>query len=361
VFEALKYFVFAHIYVVYYSYILELIMALANGGKTVKILGLNPEEQASAADQLRQYNKLMADKIREDNLAAANSLRENNLSASNNLREDNVAASNNLRQDNQTKASGISNLDNINRTKSAGQAEKMASQQGNTLSGFYKELKQRKQESDKYTGRMGFKKDGLSSINIDNPRARKEKWGRETGSMKNLMGDIYGKAKEAKKKGALAKVKGEVEDMAANAISVATSELLQKSWLNAIDSYGLTVILYINFHVFCRFVFGAKFFCKLGHEWAGGKTGGEVGGAAKTASKSSGSGVIKSFFGMPFDVIGIAEAALLGLVDALILFSILISITPYIIMAYIIDNPAKALWENFGVFWEAIKVFSSVK
>lgn len=44
-----------------------------------------------------------------------------------------------------------------------------------------------------------------------------------------------------------------------------TSGLLKASWLNLIPSFGFT-LLWINFHVFLRWIF-PSFFCKLGKEW----------------------------------------------------------------------------------------------
>lgn len=62
-----------------------------------------------------------------------------------------------------------------------------------------------------------------------------------------------------------------------------TSWLLKMSWLNLIDSFGLTLI-YINIHVFLKWVLGEKLFCKLGEEWlpkqikeAGGEAGNTAG------------------------------------------------------------------------------------
>jgi hypothetical protein len=64
----------------------------------------------------------------------------------------------------------------------------------------------------------------------------------------------------------LKKAKGELEQAVAAPIRQATNKLLQQAWLNLIDSFGLTLI-YINIHVFLRFVVGKKLFCKLGQEW----------------------------------------------------------------------------------------------
>lgn len=65
------------------------------------------------------------------------------------------------------------------------------------------------------------------------------------------------------------KLKGEAEGIMDKATAPArkgTSALLKSAWTNLIQSFGLT-LLYINAHVFLRFVFGSKIFCKLGQEW----------------------------------------------------------------------------------------------
>ncbi len=45
-----------------------------------------------------------------------------------------------------------------------------------------------------------------------------------------------------------------------------TSRLLRQAWYCLIPSWGLTSV-YINLHVFLRFVLGKDLFCKLGDEW----------------------------------------------------------------------------------------------
>lgn len=52
-----------------------------------------------------------------------------------------------------------------------------------------------------------------------------------------------------------------------NPIKKSTSKLLRQSWLNLVDSFGLTFI-WINIHAFLHVVIGDKFFCKLGAEWS---------------------------------------------------------------------------------------------
>ena len=66
-----------------------------------------------------------------------------------------------------------------------------------------------------------------------------------------------------------------------------TSMLLKMSWLNLIDTFGLTLI-YINIHVFLRWVLGEKFSCKLGEEWAPSNLKTVAGGAEQAAGKMAG-------------------------------------------------------------------------
>ncbi|MCX6793172.1 MAG: hypothetical protein NTY12_04050 [Candidatus Falkowbacteria bacterium] len=255
------------------------------------------------------------------------------------------------------------NFDDISKIPTASQAETVAQSQGTSLKGLLNnvkqvpsKLKEAKKESDKYTGRLGMTKDGMSSIDINDPKARKEKFGvNSAGSMKSLMGDVFRKAKAEKKNGALGKVKDEAVAAGQNAISMATSELLQKSWLNAIDSWGLTVLFYINFHVFCRFVFGPKLFCKLGHEWTGGKSGGKTASVGQSASKGAGKSSVgssaESLFGLPFAALGLAEGALLGLVDLIILFVVLLQLSFWVIIILIMSGSMDTIWDFLGTIW----------
>jgi hypothetical protein len=74
----------------------------------------------------------------------------------------------------------------------------------------------------------------------------------------------------------LARKQSEKEQGAASAMATAitaparqvTDKLLQQAWIHFLlfDSFGLTLI-WINIHVFLRFIIGEKVFCKLGQEW----------------------------------------------------------------------------------------------
>lgn len=108
-----------------------------------------------------------------------------------------------------------------------------------------------------------------------------------------------------------------------------TGKLLQQAWLNLIDSWGLTLI-WINIHVFLRFVFGEQFFGKLGTEWL---SSGKTGGAAKAGTGS--------ILGIPEKGFGLLEAAVLGFLDLLVLVIAIISIAISCIFFYILTHPVE--------------------
>ncbi len=51
-----------------------------------------------------------------------------------------------------------------------------------------------------------------------------------------------------------------------NPLAFSLARLLRQSWINLIQSFGLTLI-WINIHVLGNIVFGPKVFCNLGEEW----------------------------------------------------------------------------------------------
>jgi hypothetical protein len=63
-----------------------------------------------------------------------------------------------------------------------------------------------------------------------------------------------------------AKAASEASRSTTNPMRQATDKLLQASWENLIDSFGLTLI-WIDIHVFLNKTFGPKVFCNLGDEW----------------------------------------------------------------------------------------------
>lgn len=65
--------------------------------------------------------------------------------------------------------------------------------------------------------------------------------------------------------------KGEARETVMSPIKMGSKRLLKWAWINLVPSFGLTLI-YINMHVFLRWVFPGLF-CKLGDEWVPVKTG----------------------------------------------------------------------------------------
>ncbi len=139
----------------------------------------------------------------------------------------------------------------------------------------------------------------------------------------------------------------------ASMVSRGTSEALKESWMNLIDSFGLTLI-YINLHVFCRFVLGEKFFCKLGQEWMSLPGGGSA-DVLKTPGASLDMPLPKSggggLFGLGLTGIGILEAALLAFIDIALIILIAVSLTPIMIMVNVLANPGDAAWSALTSFF----------
>jgi len=83
---------------------------------------------------------------------------------------------------------------------------------------------------------------------------------------------ILKQARELAKKQKQEKSKGkasEVKDLASNLL---TAQLLKLSWLNLIDSFGLTLI-YINYHFLRAHMLKSPGYCKFGDEWMKGAPG----------------------------------------------------------------------------------------
>lgn len=132
-------------------------------------------------------------------------------------------------------------------------------------------------------------------------------------------------------------LKGRVEETITAPVRQATNGLLRWAWMSLIPSFGLTLI-YINTHVFLRWVFGEKLFCRLGEEWIPKQLSAVAGGGGETASKS----------------IGLVEA--MGLLFLDIIFGvILISILSLI--ALIVSFLGAGLWTQLSWVWSAISSF----
>ena len=145
---------------------------------------------------------------------------------------------------------------------------------------------------------------------------------------------IRAKQEEARKKSLAGEAEEAAGQVGSKAAKVGTSRLLEMSWLNLIDSFGLTLI-YINIHVFLRWVLGEKFFCKLGEEWMPKKIAGAVEGAGQVAGKTA----------------GIAEVVLLIFLD-LIAGAIILALLALIVM--IVTWMGMSWWGKLGTIFSAI-------
>lgn len=140
-------------------------------------------------------------------------------------------------------------------------------------------------------------------------------------------------------------VKGKMAGKAAAPAKQATSQLLKQAWINLIDSFGLTLI-YINAHVFLRWVLGDTFFCKLGEEWIPKQAAAGGGEAGKTAGKG----------------IGIVEIMALLFLDLAVLFTVIMTLTWIYLLVDIYLHPIKAVWTyGIKIIWEAIKPLFTAK
>jgi len=131
------------------------------------------------------------------------------------------------------------------------------------------------------------------------------------------------------------KAKDKLEEKVTAPARAATSKLLQQAWINLIDSFGLTLI-YINLHVFLRFVLGEKLFCKLGQEWVPKQISSVSGAPGEMAGKT----------------IGIVEVMGLLLLDLIILFIIIMILSFIILLADAYAHPVKTF---LGISWEVAR------
>ncbi len=154
-------------------------------------------------------------------------------------------------------------------------------------------------------------------------------------------------SKENAQAGPVAGVLGRATDMAATAVNRGTSQFLQKMWMAAPNTYGLS-ILYVNLHWGLNKILGDKFFCPLGDEWF------QSGMPTKPGVKNTGS---EAILGVPKKGAGMLEGGILVSVDAIVLGLVLINVAFIVLVAWMIENPKDALWElGFGEFWKMVKV-----
>jgi len=137
-----------------------------------------------------------------------------------------------------------------------------------------------------------------------------------------------------------AKAKKKIEEKVAAPARAGTNKALRWAWLTLIPSFGLSLI-YINIHVFLRFVFGEKLFCKLGEEWIPKPLAGAGGEAGKGLSKS----------------IGIIEVMGLLFLDLVAFIIILTALGLVVMIMGWIKHPLDAIAQ---LGWGAISVLKSL-
>jgi hypothetical protein len=127
-------------------------------------------------------------------------------------------------------------------------------------------------------------------------------------------------------------LKNKAKEKVTAPIKMGTNRALQYAWGVLIPSWGLSII-YINMHVFLRFVF-PDLFCKLGEEWV-----------PKTmAGESTAKNVASTAFGI-VEIIGLL------IIDILIFFIIFSALG---IIVLIVDFLNKGWLGQLKVLWDAI-------
>ena len=111
------------------------------------------------------------------------------------------------------------------------------------------------------------------------------------------------------------KAKKKIEEKVTAPIKKASGQGLQKAWLSLGTVFGAIIgIIWINIHVFLRWVFGEKLFCKLGEEWLPPQAVEATGEAGETITKSA----------------GLIETMVLIFIDVIIFFIIAVLISLFI-------------------------------
>jgi hypothetical protein len=148
------------------------------------------------------------------------------------------------------------------------------------------------------------------------------------------------------------KVTAESNGLIKDGFSAGTDFLLRQSWYNIIDSFGATLI-WINCHIFLRFVVGEDYFKKLGHEW-------ETMGAAKLETAVAGAEA-KEALRLAGDRIGLGETMLVILLDLIVLFALLWFFVQVVLVVALItklgDTALQALTGPFVAIVDTINLF----
>jgi len=112
------------------------------------------------------------------------------------------------------------------------------------------------------------------------------------------------------------------------AVQKGSGRLLKLSWINLIDSFGLTYIYIVIHYIAAYFTPISNLFCKFGEEWI-----------PETAKKEMGAEKAKRL-SKKLELIEVAGCALIGLILLLLIFLILVIIG---LLVYVISNPIEAI------------------
>lgn len=197
------------------------------------------------------------------------------------------------------------------RIKPVGQSQEDFDREGKKLEEEAQERREEREEKKRFAkereeirnirgedGEKGEKEETKKPATEEKPEEEKDK--------KKTEKDKISKEEEDQKARDLNKARGEKKkktgfkaqvqkavDESAKAARKGTGEALKQSWLNILDSIGLTLI-YINFHFIMYYLGGPfkQFFCQPGSEWFAGTglgalAGGEGADTGKTTSESA--------------------------------------------------------------------------
>jgi len=235
----------------------------------------NPKEEASAASKLRQERMGRGGDDPVDRLISL-------AGGVGGMGADNRRMADDSKKDNLGRPIGSERSLPASRQTSTGKQESgpgMARQSGGQsggdldsrlMAGRSGQLREEKNKERERRGKEGEKGE-------ETEKGEKGEEAKEGGGLRDRVSQLKEKAnfkKRAQKK---------IEEKVTDSVKQGTNRLLKNAWLHLIDSFGLTLI-YINMHVFLRWVF-PDLFCKLGEEWmpkivAGKSSAKNVGGTA---------------------------------------------------------------------------------
>ncbi len=178
----------------------------------------------------------------------------------------------------------------------------------------------------------GGAQESLAAEKLRERRAEEE--GGEGEKPQSIREAVMGAKREKDSRGMI----GEKMESALNPAKMGTSILLNWALGVLIPSFGLSLI-YINMHVFLRWIFGDKLFCKLGEEWVPKQVGSVLGEEGKMTGKG----------------IGLIEVMGLVFLDLAVLIIILVQTAIIILTFDVITNPLSYVISVYlNIAWDII-------